>query len=60
MWLNPGATFLSESLLGGRVFKARRWSNFLFLALQVSVNPAYQASELEFVLRKVRMARIVC
>lgn len=60
VWLNPGATFLSESLLGGKVFKARRWSNFLFLALQVSVNPAYQASELEFVLRKVRMARIVC
>lgn len=29
---------------------------FLLLFLQVSVNPAYQASELEFVLRKVCMA----
>lgn len=38
----------------GRVFKARvTLINFLLLPLQVSVNPAYQALELEFVLRKV-------
>lgn len=43
-----------EGVQGKKVIK------FLFLALQVSVNPAYQASELEFVLRKVRMAWTLC
>lgn len=30
VWLNPGGAFLLGSVLEGRVFKARRWSNSCF------------------------------
>lgn len=53
----PWENFPSGVCVREEGFQGRdNWLTFLFLPLQVSVNPAYQARELEFVIRKVCVA----